>query len=133
MFFMRQARRKLSVAAIILMALQLFGSAMAMAREVQSAALHSQGKQIVICSVHGTMVIDWDGPAPAKKPARGCAFCLTGASLVSAKAPALQAAVYVVFLPITRIATPPPIAEPPLIAVRSQVRPSSPRAPPANV
>ena len=63
---MRRFRSNLkrgSLATIFLMMLQVFAFAAA-ARQIESAALHAQVKQIVICSVHGQMVVDWDGPAP---------------------------------------------------------------------
>ena len=118
------------------MVLQVFGAAAAMAREAQSAALHAQGKQIVICSVHGTMVVDWDGPAPAKpaKPARGCPFCLSGASIAGANppAPAIEPIVFVTLLPAPDVTGPVVTADVPQLNSRMQERPSSPRAPPAT-
>ena len=79
-----------SLATIFLMVLQVFAFAAAAARQIESTALHAQGKQIVICSVHGQMVVDWDGPAPPpskQKPKGSCPFCLTGCNAFGANAP----------------------------------------------
>ena len=127
----RATKRKISAATIVLMVLQVFGSAMAMARDVRSAALHAEGKQIVICSVHGTMVVDWDGPAPAKKPARGCPFCLSGAGITGANAPDIALIVIATLLPVPDIASTMSAVDRPELNTRIQERPSSPRAPPA--
>ena len=89
---MRRFRSNLkrgSLATIFLMMLQVFAFAAAAARQIESAALHAQGKQIVICSVHGQMIVDWDGPAPLpgnQKPKGSCPFCLTGCNSVGANA-----------------------------------------------
>ena len=131
MQFRRATKRKISTATIVVMVLQVFGSAMAMARDIQSSALHAQGKQIVICSVHGTMVVDWDGPAPAKKPARGCPFCLSGAGITGANAPVLALVVIATLLPAPDIASTMAADDGPELNTRMQERLSSPRAPPA--
>ena len=70
-----------SLAAVFLTVLQVFALTVAAARQIESSLLHAQGKQIVICSVHGQMIVDWDGPAPQpskQKPKGSCPFCLTG-------------------------------------------------------
>ena len=123
----------MSLAAIFLMAMQLVASGMAMARDAQSASLQAQGKHIVICSVHGTMVIDWDGPAPAKKSRQSCPFCLAGAGALAAKAPFLAPVVVAILRPAADVSEPLAKAELPVISLRMQERPASPRAPPAAI
>ncbi len=79
-----------SLAAIVLMVLQIFALTVAAARQIESSLLHAQGKQIVICSIHGQMIVDWDGPAPQpskQKPKGSCPFCLTGCNAFGTATP----------------------------------------------
>lgn len=69
------------------MALQVFAYAAAAARQIETKLLHAQGKQIVICSVHGQMIVDWDGPAPQpsqQKPKGACPACLIACTSATA-------------------------------------------------
>ncbi len=72
------------------MALQVFAYAAAAARQIETTLLHAQGKQIVICSVHGQMIVNWDGPAPQpsqQKPKGACPACLIGWTSAAAHMP----------------------------------------------
>jgi hypothetical protein len=128
----RSYLRQGTLAAILLMVMQVLGTAVAAARQIENAVAHAGGKTIVICSVHGKMLIDWDGPAPPPAKTKGtCPMCLTGcAPAAAAKLPLATLICLEVLMPPEKAGQVLALHNTEAQSVTPPERPSHPRAPP---